>query len=126
MQFAVDMLLARAQEERLNPCGLIFPSSVGTLRDPNGFARLWREARGELGEHLQNVTGHSFRKTLSDLVTDHTADLRIAADVLGHSDIQTTATHYVTRGKAHPEVATMVENAVRGKRKAKKSTRRRV
>ena len=101
--FAVEMLLARAQEERLNLSGLIFPSSVGTLRDPSGFARQWREVRGELGEHLQKVTGHSFRKTLGDLVTDHTADLRVAADVLGHSDIQTTIKHYISRGKAHPK-----------------------
>jgi len=121
------MLLARAQEERLNLSGLIFPSSVGTLRDPSGFARQWREVRGELGEHLLKVTGHSFRKTLGDLVTDHTADLRVAADVLGHSDIQTTIKHYISRGKAHPEVATMVDNAVRGSRKAaKKSTKQRV
>ena len=76
---------------------------------------------------MLKVTGHSFRKTLGDPVTDHTADLRVAADVLGHSDIQTTIKHYISRGKAHPEVATMVDNAVRGKRKAaKKSTKRRV
>ncbi len=126
-QFAVDMLLARAQEERLNHCGVIFPSSVGTLRDPSGFARQWREIRGELGEHLEKATGHSFRKTLGNLVTDHTANPQVAADVLGHSDKATTMKHYLSRGKAHPEVAAMVQNAVRGKPKpAKKSTRRRV
>ena len=77
-----------------------------------------------MGEHLSGVTGHSFRKTLGDLVTDHTADPRVAADVMGHSDIHTTLMHYLSRGKAHPEVATMVENAVLGKRKpAEKSAR---
>ena len=126
-QFAADMLQARAQEERLNLCGVIFPSSVGTLRDPSGFARQWREVRGELGEHLEKATGHSFRKTLSNLVTDHTANPQVAADVLGHSDMATTMKHYLLRGKAHPEVATMVDNAVRGKHKAtKKSALRRV
>ena len=44
-----------------------------------------------------------------------TADPRVAADVMGHSDIHTTLMHYLSRGKAHPEVATMVKNAVLGK-----------
>jgi integrase len=126
-QFAVDMLLARSQEERLNLCGAIFPSAAGTLRDPNGFARQWREVRGELGEHLEKATGHSFRKTMGDLVTDLTANPQVAADVLGHSDMQTTIKHYLSRGRAHPEVATMVDYAVRGRRKVtKRSAKRRV
>jgi integrase len=126
-QFVVDMLLARAQEERLNLCGAIFPSTVGTLRDPNGFARQWREVRDDLGAHLEKATGHSFRKTLGNLVADHTSDVRVVADVLGHSDMQTTMKHYLNRGEVHPEVARIMENAVRGKRKiTKKSVRRRV
>ena len=32
----------------------------------------------------------------------------------------TTQKHYLTRGKAHPEIATMMDNAVRGKRKSTK------
>lgn len=119
------MLLARAKEERLNHCGAIFPSSVGKLRDPSGFAGQWRQVRGELGEHLSGVTGHSFRKTLGDLVTDRTADPRVIADVMGHSDIQTTLTHYLSRGRVHPEVATMVENAVQGTGAVTKGTRNR-
>jgi len=69
--------------------------------------------------------GHSFRQTLSDLLTDHTADPRVAADQLGLSDIQNTLRHYVSRAKAHPKVAAMLDNVVRGKRPAaKKSTSR--
>lgn len=123
-QFAVDMLLVRSREDRPNQYGLIFPSAVGTLRDPTNFARQWRQAREELGEHLSGTTGHSFRKTLSNLVTTHTADPRIAADVLGHSDIQTTMKHYLSRGKVHPEVATMVDDAVLGKRTAARKSRK--
>lgn len=125
-QFAVDMLERRAQEERLNPHGLIFPSSRGTYRDPSGFARQWRTARAELGEPLSAVTGHSFRKTIGDLVAEHTADIRKTADVLGHSDVATTQKHYLSRGKPHPEIATMVNNTVRGKlRSTKRPTARR-
>jgi len=50
----------------------------------------------------------------------------VAADVLGHSDIQTTLTHYLSRGKAHPEVAIMVENAVHGKRRPARRPAKRV
>lgn len=32
--------------------GAIFPSAVGRLRDPSGFARQWREVRGGLGDPL--------------------------------------------------------------------------
>lgn len=123
-QFAVDMLVRRTQQERLNLRGMIFPSSRGTYRDPSGFARQWREVRGELGKPLSEVTGHSFRKTVGDMVAEHTADIRKTADVLGHSDMATTQKHYLTRGKAHPEIATMMDNAVRGKRKSTKKPAR--
>jgi len=123
---AVDMLVARAQQERLNLCGVIFPSSVGKLRDPSGFARQWREVRGELGKELEASTGHSFRKMLGDLVSDTTGDMRKTADVLGHRDIQTTIKHYLSRGKPHPEVAAMVDDALRGKRSRPKHNNPRV
>jgi len=75
----------------------------------------------ELAAALDRVhTRHSFRKTVGDMVAEHTADIRKTADVLGHSDMATTQKHYLTRGKAHPEIATMTDNAVRGKRKSTK------
>ncbi|MDM2349104.1 tyrosine-type recombinase/integrase [Mycobacteroides abscessus] len=112
-QFAVELLLARAMVERPNKLGLIFPSSVGTLRDPNNLASQWRKVRDDL-EHLAGTTGHSFRKTVSNLATDTTSDPRVAADVLGHSDMATTMRHYLERGKVHPEVAAAVDKAIRG------------
>jgi hypothetical protein len=30
-----------------NPMGLLFPSRVGTVRNPNNFGRIWRAARGD-------------------------------------------------------------------------------
>lgn len=112
--FAVAALLTRSQEERPNKHGLIFPSNVGTMRDPNGFARQWREVRDDL-EHLAGTTGHSFRKTVSDLAADGSGDPRVAADVLGHRDVATTLRHYLSRGRQHPEVAGWIEKAVTGK-----------
>lgn len=116
-QFAVDLLRTRAKVERPDKLGLIFPSSVGTLRDPNNFASQWRKVRDEL-EHLAGTTGHSFRKTVSNLATDTTSDPRVAADVLGHADVATTMRHYLARGKVHHEVAAAVDQAVKGGREA--------
>lgn len=110
--FAIEMLLARAEEPRPNTLGLIFPSSAGTLRDTNNFAKQWRGARANLGAALENSTGHSFRKTLGNLVTDHTADPRVAADVLGHRDTRTTLKHYLQRNRIHTDVADLVDKAV--------------
>lgn len=112
--FAVAALLTRSQEERPNKHGLVFPSSVGTMRDPSNFATQWRGVRDDL-EHLAGTTGHSFRKTLSDLAADKSGDPRVAADVLGHRDVATTLRHYLSRGRQHPEVAQWIEKAVTGK-----------
>lgn len=120
--FAVAALLTRSQEERPNKYGLIFPSAAGTMRDPNTFARQWREVRGDL-EHLADTTGHSFRKTVSDLAADGSGDPRVAADVLGHRDVATTLRHYLSRGRQHPEVAQWIEKAVKGKPKPARKPR---
>lgn len=113
--YAVDMLLARAKEERPNKAGVIFPSNVGTLRDPSNFGSQWRGVRDDL-EHLAGTTGHSFRKTLSNLTADKSGDPRVAADVLGHKDVATTLRHYLSKGRRHPEVAKWNQEAVTGKK----------
>ncbi len=41
----------------------------------------------------------------------------VAVDIV---KMATTQKHYLTRGKAHPEIATMTDNAVRGTRKSTK------
>ena len=50
-QFAVDALHRRKGEQpRANTAGvLFFPSSAGTLRDPDNFGKQWREVRDSLG-----------------------------------------------------------------------------
>lgn len=110
--FAVAVLLARATEPRPGGHDLIFPSSTGTLRDPNAFAKQWRGVRGDLSTALEKTTGHSFRKTLGTLIADATADVRVAADVLGHADTNTTLKHYLQRGRIHPQVAALMDAAV--------------
>ena len=47
---------------------MIFPSTAGTLRDPNNFGKEWRNVREQLG--VPEVTTHSFRKTVATLIDD--------------------------------------------------------
>ena len=56
-RFAVDMLTARRTLPYLGEQLVIFPSTAGTLRDPNNFGRDWRMVRDSLG--VPDVTSHS-------------------------------------------------------------------
>jgi integrase len=60
---------------------VMFPSTAGTLRDPNNFGKEWRTARNQLG--VPEVTTHSFRKTVATLIDDEGLSARIGADPSG-------------------------------------------
>ncbi len=110
-KFAVDMLLKRRHLPYLGEQGVIFPSTAGTLRDPNNFGKEWRTARKELG--VAEVTTHSFRKTVSTLIDDEGLSARIGADHLGHSHVSMTQDRYMTRGRIHTQVADLLDRTVR-------------
>jgi len=80
-RFAIDMLEKRRQLPYVGQQPVIFPSTSGTLRDPNNFGKEWRTARQELG--VAEVTTHSFRKTVATLIDDEGLSARIGADHLG-------------------------------------------
>lgn len=110
-QFAVDALRRRKHEHAgPNTAGVIFPSSTGTLRDPDNFAKQWREVRGELD--LPDVSSHSFRKTVATLIDDSGLSARIGADQLGHARPSMTQDVYMSRGQVHTEVADVLDRAV--------------
>ena len=48
-QFAVEILRIRRRLPYLSEQAVIFPSTAGTLRDPNNFGKQWRNVREELG-----------------------------------------------------------------------------
>jgi len=111
-QFAVDALRRRMESRQgPNTAGVIFPSSTGTLRDPDNFGKQWAQVRDDLG--LPDVTSHSFRKTVATLLDDAGLSARIAADQLGHSRPSMTQDVYMGRGLEHPEVAAALDKAVR-------------
>jgi integrase len=102
-RFAIDALVKRRDLPYLGEHMVIFPSSTGTLRDPDNFGKQWRAARDELG--VPEVTAHSFRKTVATLIDDEGPSARIGADHLGHSNVSMTQDRYMARGRVHAEVA---------------------
>jgi integrase len=89
---------------------VIFPSTAGTLRDPNNFGKQWRKARTELG--VPEATTHSFRKTVATLIDDEGLSARIGADQLGHSKVSMTQDRYMTRGRVHTQVADLLDRTI--------------
>ena len=89
----------------------IFPSTAGTLRDPNKFGKEWRKVREELG--VPEVTTHSFRKTLATLIDDEGLSARIGADQLGHSKVSMTQDRYMSRRRVHSEVAALLDCVIK-------------
>ena len=109
-RFAVDTLQNRRHLPYLGQQVVIFPSTAGTLRDPNNFGKEWRTARVELG--VPEVTTHSFRKTVATLIDDEGLSARIGADHLGHSNVSMTQDRYMARGRIHTQVADLLDRAV--------------
>ncbi|WP_244895989.1 tyrosine-type recombinase/integrase [Mycobacterium asiaticum] len=111
-RFAVDALRQRKESWRgPNAAGVIFPSSTGTLRDPDNFGKQWREVREALG--VADVTSHSFRKTVATLIDDAGLSARVGADQLGHARPSMTQDVYMSRGQVHTEVADVLDKAAR-------------
>jgi integrase len=108
--FAVAALLERRKLPFLGEQQVIFPSTAGTLRDPNNFGRLWRTVRDELG--VPEVTTHSFRKTVATLIDEQGLSARIGADHLGHAKVSMTQDRYMSRGRVHTQVAELLDRAV--------------
>jgi integrase len=110
-RFAVDVLRARRAVPFLGERPVIFPSTAGTLRDPNNFGKQWRTVREDLG--VPEVTTHSFRKTVATLIDDEGLSARIGADHLGHAKPSMTMDRYMTRGRVHTQVAELLDRTVK-------------
>lgn len=111
-KFAADMLKARHGRDYLGQQPMIFPATSGTWRDLNNFGKQWRKVRDDLG--VPDVTSHSFRKTLATLIDDAGMSPRVAADQPGHARVSMTQDVYMSRGRVHTEVATLLDDAIKG------------
>ena len=110
-RFAMEMLSARRKVPYFGEQAMIFPSTAGTWRDPNNFGKQWRTAREALG--VPEVTTHSFRKTVADLIDAEGLSARVGADQLGHSHVSMTQDKYLSRGRIHPQVADLLDRTVK-------------
>lgn len=108
--FAVTALTERRDLPYLGQQKVIFPSSAGTLRDPNNFSAQWRKGRDDLG--APDVTSHSFRKTVATLIDDGGLSARVGADHLGHARVSMTQDVYMTRGRVHSDVADLLDRVI--------------
>jgi len=107
--FAIAALIARRKVPFVGEQKIIFPSTAGTLRDPDNFNAAWRATRDELG--VPDITSHSFRKTIATLIDDAGLSARIGADHLGHAKVSMTQDRYMARGRVHAEVADLLDRA---------------
>ncbi|RGP51615.1 hypothetical protein AWH04_18260 [Rhodococcus erythropolis] len=112
-KFAIEMLTRRADEFHPSEEGLIFPSSVGTLRDPDNLNGQFARVRGVLG--FEWVATHAFRRTVATLADEAGLSARVGADHLGHAKVSMTQDVYFGRGKTHSALADVLDSAVRPK-----------
>jgi len=85
---------AVAKEEGRDASNLIFPNSLNrpNLALDETIQRVVAKARksGFEWNPRSEVTMHKFRKTYATKMYQHTKDIRLVRDLLGHSDIATT------------------------------------
>ena len=89
---------------------VIFPSTAGTLRDPNNFNKQWRQVRDQLG--AAGVTTHSFRKSLATLIDDEGLSTRIGADHLRPHQRFDDSRQVHEPGRVHTQVADLLDRTV--------------
>ncbi|MCJ0980937.1 tyrosine-type recombinase/integrase [Rhodococcus sp. ARC_M12] len=104
-KFAVETIMRLQIDAASNPWDVIFPSSIGTLRDPHNLRRQWRDARGDA---FAWVTPHAFRKTVATLI-DRERSEHDAAAQLGHSGSAVTRKHYIQKASSAPDLTHVLE-----------------
>lgn len=102
--FAIEMLMRRRVDSQSS---LVFPSSSGTLRNPNNFRRQLRAFRDENGYEAW-FTPKTLRKSVGTLVKAQ-AGLAAASEQLGHAGTAVTSKHYVEQTHQGPDVRDVLQ-----------------
>jgi integrase len=108
--FAVTTLMDRRNRPYVGEQTVIFPSTSGTLRDPDNFNGQVRKVRDDLC--IPDVSSHSFRKSVVTLIDDAGLSARVGADHMGHAKVSMTQDFYMSRGRVHTQVAELLDRAV--------------
>jgi integrase len=62
---------------------------------------------------VPEVTSHSFRKSMADLIDGDGLSARVGADQLGHAKFSMTQDKYTSRGRVHTEVAALLDRTIK-------------
>lgn len=104
--FAEQTLKRKYSADQPANDAMLFPSSAGTVRNPNNFRRQWRDARS--GSAYEWVTPHVFRKSVATLI-DREYSSKHAAAQLGHSGTAITEKHYIAKATESPDLTKALE-----------------
>jgi integrase len=96
----------RKQDRQSGTDDLVFPSTVGTLRDPSNVDGQLKEAFIAAG---LDITSHVLRKSVATLMDRAGLSARAAADQLGHSQVSVTQNAYYGRKIADTGAARVLE-----------------
>ena len=97
---AIELYLAdRSKTERSRTAvRFLFPGRSGPGHlSRSHFARLLKRLGVEAGIDPRRISPHVLRHAFATHLVDHGADLRSVQQMLGHTDISTTARHYTVR-----------------------------
>jgi integrase len=116
-QIALPSFAVRAVRARMKRIGtvpaetLLFSSRTGTPLTTNNVRRQLRDIMD--GSGIAEVTPHRFRRTVATTINE-TGGLLLAAELLGHTDPQITAQHYIQRSEAVDSATANLLDAVFG------------
>jgi len=108
--FTAEALRLRlAKMDDTTPDALVFTSRTGTALTTNNVRRQLRHVLDLAG--IEGVTPHSFRRTVATAIND-SADVELAAELLGHTDSKITIQHYIRRSEmVNPVTADLLQKA---------------
>ena len=89
-----EILIKEKYKKRGNQ-KIVFLNRFGEIRSYQSLQKGFRRFLNENGLEHEHITFHMFRHTYATLLQDARVDINIIRDLLGHSDIQTTANIYV-------------------------------
>jgi len=102
---AIRVRLAKMTD--MTPEALLFTSRNGTPLTMNNVRRQLRRVMELAG--IEGVTPHKFRRTVATAINE-SADVELAAELLGHTDSKITIQHYIRRNEmVNPVTADILE-----------------
>ena len=103
-KWCIELLEHRLRNENLS---IVFPSTVGTLREPTGVDKQLKRAFVQAG--FPKITSHWLRKSVATAMDEAGLSARNAADQLGHARPSITQDIYFGRGVADTGAAVVLE-----------------